>query len=533
MSKFIFSIVIIMLTGCSEHALKNQNSHGLIYCAEANPVSFNPQITTLGSTIDLTSNQLYNRLISIDANTGKFLPELAKFWEISKDRKKITFELRQDVQFHQTDYFTPTRNFNADDVVFTFSHLFDAYNPYHFVGGGQYPYFQSIGLDQLIKSIIKESDYRVSFELFDAQSSFLANIATDFSVILSAEYAKNLEINETLDNLDNFPVGTGPYKFKDYKRDILIRYYKHKSYWKHPVELEQLVYDITPNSTTRIAKMLTNECDVTPHPNSSQLSILASRNDIKVQKETNLNIGFWAFNTQKAPFDDSRVRRALAHAIDIEKIMHAVYLDNGKRLESILPNDSWAYQAQVNMPNYNPELAKRLLQQAGIVEGFKMDLWAMPVARIYNPNARKMAELIQSDLKKIGITVNIVEYEWNTFIKKLEEHAHDTVLLGWSADTPDPDNFFSPLLSCAAALNGKNAANWCDPEFDLLLSKALDTIEIEKRKEFYFQAQQMVIQELPLLPIAQGMRFQASSTSVENIEIKSFGGVSLAKARKL
>lgn len=95
------------------------------------------------------------------------------------------------------------------------------------------------------------------------------------------------------------------------------------------------------------------------------------------------------------------------------------------------------------------------------------------------------------------------------------------------------DNFFSPLLSCAAALNGKNAANWCDPEFDLLLSKALDTIKIEERKEFYFQAQQMVIQELPLFPIAQGMRFQASSTNVENIEIKSFGGVSLAKARKL
>ena len=162
-----------------------------------------------------------------------------------------------------------------------------------------------------------------------------------------------------------------------------------------------------------------------------------------------------------------------------------------------------------------------------------MDLWAMPVARIYNPNARKMADLIQSDLKEIGIQVYIVEYEWNTFIKKLEDHEHDSVLLGWSADTPDPDNFFSPLLSCAAALNGKNAANWCDPEFDLLLSKALDTIEIDQRKEFYYQAQQMVIQELPLLPIAQVMRFQASSTNVENIEIKSFGGVSLAKARKL
>ncbi|SFC86405.1 ABC transporter substrate-binding protein [Pseudoalteromonas denitrificans] len=532
MVKFIFGIALLMLTGCTEQSLKNQNSHGLIYCAEANPVSFNPQITTSGSTIDLISNQLYNRLISIDANTGEFLPELAKSWKISKNRKKITFELRQDVQFHHTDYFTPSRNFDADDVVFTFSRLFDVYNPYHFVSGGQYPYFKSIGLDRLIKSIIKESQYSVSFELFDTQSSFLSNMATDFSVILSAEYAKSLEVDEKLENLDHFPIGTGPYKFKDYKRDILIRYYQHEKYWQHPVALAQLVYDITPNSTTRIAKMLTHECDVTPHPNSSQLSILADRKDIQVQKETNLNMGYWAFNTQKAPFNNGLVRRALAHAIDVNKIMQSVFLNNGKRLHSILPSTSWAYQAQVNMPDYNPELAKRLLRQAGIVDGFSMDLWAMPVARIYNPNARKMAELIQNDLKKIDVTVHIVEYEWNTFIKKLEDHTHDSVLLGWSADTPDPDNFFSPLLSCAAALSGKNSANWCDPEFDLLLSNALDTVNIDERKEYYFQAQQMVIQELPLLPIAQGMRFQATSSNVKDIEIKPFGGVSLAKARK-
>ncbi len=533
MRKFILSIAVMLLAACDEQNNNDGKSHGLVYCAEANPVSFNPQITTSGTTLDLVANQLYNRLFSIDAKTGDFIPELATSWEISSDRKKITLNLRKDVQFHSTEYFTPTRNFQADDVVFTFTRLFDVYNPYHFVGGGQYPYFQSVGFDQLIRSVKKNSDYSVTFELFNAESSFMANIATDFSVILSAEYAKNREIAEQLDLFDQYPIGTGPYKFKDFQRDILIRYYRNESYWQHPVLLEQLVFDITPNRISRIAKMMTHECDVGANPSAAQLSVLTDRQDIKVQKTTTLNIGYWAFNTQKAPFDDPRVRRALAHAVDIDKIMQAVFFGNGIAANSVLPPTSWAYQAQENIPRYNPELAISLLTQAGLKKGFNMELWAMPVSRSYNPNAHKMAELIQSDLKKVGVTVNIIEYEWNTFLKKLEDHIHDSVLLGWSADSPDPDNLLNPILSCSAAIVGKNSANWCNPEFDLLLAQALDTPDLELRKHYYYQAQQLIIQQLPLLPIAHGLRYQATGADISGIEIKPFGGVSLARARKL
>jgi cationic peptide transport system substrate-binding protein len=531
-NKFILFFSLFVLNGCNENDF-NKDIKGLVYCSEANPVSFNPQVTTTGSTIDIIANQLYDRLINIDPNTGEFTPALATSWKITDKGKKITFRLRKDVQFHHTDYFTPTRNFNADDVIFTFGRLFDVYNPFHFVGNAQspYPYFRSIGLDQLIKSIHKDNEHQVTFELFNANSSFLANIATDFAALLSAEYAAKLIEKEDLEAIDKLPVGTGPYFFKEYKRDILVRYYKNPDYWHHQVNLDQLVFDITPNATTRIAKMMTHECDVTAHPNATQLSILAQRSDIKVQQETYLNIGYWAFNTQKPPFDNPNVRRALAHAIDIDKIMDSVFLGTGKRAQSLLPPTSWAYQAQANFPSYNPELAKRLLDQAGLSDGFRMEIWAAPVARIYNPNARKMAELMQSDLKKVGITVKIVEYEWNTFLSKLEAHQHDSVLIGWAADSPDPDNFFSPILSCAAAMSGKNQANWCNSEFDLLLTQALDTTDIEKRKHFYFQAQQILIQQLPLLPLSHGMRFQATTDQVSGIELKPFGGVSLANAR--
>ena len=107
-----------------------------------------------------------------------------------------------------------------------------------------------------------------------------------------------------------------------------------------------------------------------------------------------------------------------------------------------------------------------------------------------------------------------------------------SVLLGWAADTPDPDNFFSPLLSCTATFSGKNAANWCNPQFDSLLNQALSTTDIALRKQYYDAAQSMIINELPLIPIAHGMRFQASSADVEGITLGPFGAISLANARK-
>jgi cationic peptide transport system substrate-binding protein len=532
--KLLLGMLSLCLAGCidtKEKTLEEKNQ-GLVYCAEANPVSFNPQVTTTGSTIDIIANQLYDRLISIDPVTAEFQSELATDWKISPDGKSVTFTLRQGVKFHSTVYFTPSRDFNADDVIFTFSRLFDVYNPYHFVGDANYPYFQSVGIDQLIRRIVRVSDHQVRFELFNPESSFLANMATDFAVVLSREYAMQLKEKEQLNLFDQLPIGTGPYIYKEYRRDHLVRYYRNNDYWKHKVVLEQLVYDITPNGTTRIAKMLTKECDVTAHPSSTQLSILAQRDDIKVQKETNLNVGYWAFNTERPPFNDIRVRQALAHAIDIEKIMQAVFYGNGIRAKSILPPTSWAFKSQQNMPAFNPEISMALLKEAGLGEGFDMTIWAMPVSRIYNPNARKMAELMQSDLRKVGVNVSIVEYEWNTFIQRIGEHRHDSVLLGWAADTPDPDNFFSPLLSCSATFSGKNPANWCDPEFDLLLTQALDTTDLDMRKQYYQQAQTMLIDELPLLPLAHGMRFQASSSDVEGIPLGPFGGISLANARK-
>src|SRR5690606_26001093 len=117
---------------------------------------------------------------------------------------------------------------------------------------------------------------------------------------------------------------------------------------------------------------------------------------------------------------------------------------------SLLPETSWAYSDIGNNYSYDPERARAMLAAAGYPNGFAMTLWAMPVQRAYNPNAQRMAELMQNDLAQVGVRVSIVSFEWNAFRRRLARGEHDSVLIGWTADNADPDNFFRPLLSCGA-----------------------------------------------------------------------------------
>ena len=177
------------------------------------------------------------------------------------------------------------------------------------------------------------------------------------------------------------------------------------------------------------------------------------------------------------PFNNPLVRKALSYAINKPAILEAVYTGQAEIANGLIPNSSWAYDETIASQEYSITKAQELLVQAGYGNGFSMDLWAMPVQRAYNPDAVTMAKLIQADLQKIGIKVDIVShYEWTTFLRKISEGEHQSVLLGWSADHPDPDNFFSTLLSCSSAITGSNITFWCNEKFDQLIQRAQITL---------------------------------------------------------
>lgn len=538
---FRWATILVALTGlqaCDKSEQVAFYQSGIIYCSESNPVNFNPQTDTSSTTADATAHQVYDRLMDFDPETGQIVPNLASSWLVSDDGLTYTFQLNKDVEFHTTPYFTPTRSFNADDVIFSINRWRLEANPYHRVSGGRYPYFESLGIAANIEDVKRINGYRIEITLKQRDSSFLANLATDFSVILSAEYADFLLSRGTPERIDYYPVGTGPFKFESYRKDHYIRFLRNEHYWgeqslpEGQSNTEHLIYDITPKSSIRLAKLITGECDAIAFPAQTELEVIRNREELELSEKPGLNIGFWAFNTNRPPFDNPDVRKALALAIDKNTLLEAVYFDSATRAKTLLPTASWAFQSDAEDTAYNPVLAKKLLTEAGIEPGFTMTIWAMPVERAYNPNATKMAELIQRYLSAVDIQVNIVTYDWTTFRRHLREGLHDSVLIGWSADNGDPDNFYRPLLSCGAIPSGTNRAMWCDERYDSLINEALQTQNMERRKAIYEEVNRLLYDELPIVPIAHAYRYQAYRKNLKGMSINPYGGVRFAGVTK-
>lgn len=532
--KYSILPLYLLLVGCEPNRVEETHvSPGLVYCSEGDPTTFNPQLTTTGTTTDATSYQLYNRLVEYDPARGTIMPGLAHHWHINENGKIYTFYLRKEVPFHSNDTFTPTRHFNADDVLFSFNRIIDKSHPYNQVSGGTYPFFQSVGFSNLIEKITKVHPYMVTIHLKEKDSSFLANLAANFAVILSKEYGEQLLTAKTPNKIDTAPIGTGPFYLDSYYQSNHIRYKPNKSYWGGAPAIDQLVFDITPKSTNRIAKLMTGDCDVSALPQSSELDILRRNLKLELQIQTGFNVSYLAFNLKKPPFNKPKVRKAIAHAINKSAIIEAVYYGSATEADSVLPPLSWAYNDQLSPYKYDVDLARQLLAEEGLANGFEINLWAAPVQRIYNPNAIKTAELIQGQLAQIGIKVNIVSYGWNVFIEKLNAFDYDSVLLGWTADNADPDNFFRPLFSCAALASGGNRTNACTPALDELFTRAISSTNKSQRIALYHQALEQLNNDLPLIPIAHALRFQVKSRTVHGMPLNPYGGISFAKSHRV
>lgn len=236
-----------------------------------------------------------------------------------------------------------------------------------------------------------------------------------------------------------------------------------------------------------------------------------------------LSVGYLAFNTEKKPFDNVLVRQALNYAVDKKAIVDAVFMGSGTVAKSPIPPTMMGYKKDLPDYDYNPEKAKALLKQAGYANGFETNLWSMPVQRPYNPNSRRIAEMIQSDWAKVGVKAKIVTWEWGEYLSGLRKGEHATALYGWMSDNGDPDNFADTLLSCDSIKSGSNAAHWCNKDYDALVTKAKETSDPAARAKLYQQAQTIFYQQAPWLTLANGKTFYATRSNVTGYSVSLMG----------
>jgi len=227
-------------------------------------------------------------------------------------------------------------------------------------------------------------------------------------------------------------------------------------------------------------------------------------------------------NVTKPPFDKKEVRQAINMAIDRDSILKEVYQGAGQKAKNLIPPTIWSYDDAVKDYDYNPEKAKEMLKAAG-VENLQSDLWWMPVQRPYNPNAKRMAEMMQADLAKVGITVELKSYEWGEYRKRMQQGEHQMGLLGWTGDNGDPDNFFF-LLGCTGAREGgQNISKWCDKSFEDRLQQAKKLSEKADRTKLYEEMQVISKEEAPIVTIAHSTVFEPVSKKVSDYKVSPLG----------
>jgi dipeptide transport system substrate-binding protein len=523
-SRLVVPVVLVgalLMNGAPVHAAPTGT---LVFCSEGSPAGFDPGQHTTSTDFDASTNTVYNELVQFRRGTLDLEPALATSWDISADQRTYTFHLRGGVKFHTTAWFRPTRDFNADDVLFTFNRMLHAVDPYRKAYPASFPYFSDLGFDRNIESIEKVDALTVRFRLKEPDVIFVRNLAMSFASILSAEYAEKSSAAHREADINQLPVGTGPFVFRSYQKDALIRYDANPGYWRpDDVKLAHLIFAITPDPAVRIQKLASGECQVSVFPRPADLEVLKRNAALTAVSGVGFNVGFVAYNTQHAPLNHVEVRRALDMAIDKPAIIQSVFSGNATIASNPMPPAQWSYNKQLKDAPYDPAKAKALLAQAGFPNGFEISLWAMPVQRPYNPNAQLMAQLIQQDWAKIGVRAKIVSYEWGEYNRRAKQGGeHDAMLYGWSGDNGDPDNWLGTLLGCDA-VHGSNVSKWCDPAFNALIDKARAAANVDERTALYQQAQVIFKQQVPYTPIAHSIVSLPVSKRVKGLAFSPLG----------
>ena len=379
------------------------SAQALVVCSEASPDFLNPQFSSQNTAYDVAA-QIYERLTATQRGGSQIIPSLAESWTISEDALSYTFKLRKGVKWHASKSFTPTREFNADDVLFSFNRMLDANHPYNKVGSGNYQFFGEI-VKPSLKAVEKVDDYTVRIVLTKPNAPLLSALSVEPMSILSAEYAAAMSKAGTPEQIDFAPIGTGPFSLLSYQKDAVIRFKAVPDHWTKAAGdrdrmalVNDLIFVITPDAAVRFAKVRSGECQIARYPNPGDLAAMKTEPTINVLQGSIADQSFLAFNQQKKPFGDKRVREALAYAVNIPAIIDAVYQGTGKPTASAVPPSLWSHDADLKPRPYDPEKAKALLKEAGYPDGFETTLWAIPVVRAYMPNGRRAAELIQARL---------------------------------------------------------------------------------------------------------------------------------------
>lgn len=498
----------------------------LIVCTATTPDSLYPGTASTPAALDATQ-QIYDRLIGHEPGIVKLVPGLAIDWNVSNDGTTYRLSLRRDVKWQANAIFTPSRDFAADDVIFSLERQWKPDHPYYGVIGTNHRAFDESGLSKLLKSIEKVDEYTVQITLNRPDSAFPAMLAMDFAAIQSKEYADQLLKAGTPEKFDEQPIGTGRFLLAAYSKEKIVHLKAFQQFWGGPAatRVTDVVFAITPDAAERYTRLKSGDCDLLTAPNPADLDAMRKDANLLVQEMPTLNISYLAFNTQKKPFDDIRVRRAFSLALDKKALVATAYPSNtGIAAVSPLPPVVWSYNKSLREDPYMPSAGKKILAEAGLPDGLATELWVPTGER-----PARIATMIQANLAQIGVKAEIKTMDTVEFTKRTRNGEHPLALMTETESNGDPDSILNTLLGCDGVVDGgRNVARWCNNTYQRLMMQGKSGIGIVDRQGYYEEAQSLFRKQLPWLPLAYETQQVVMRKAVTDFKISPFGRLNFA-----
>jgi peptide/nickel transport system substrate-binding protein len=453
---------------------------------QADPTALDPQKQNLTAIWHIIEH-IYNGLTRVKPDLS-IEPALAEGWEISEDGTSYMFVLREGVTFHDG---TPLK---ASDVKFTFERLVD-------------PATASPGASELasMKSIEVNDERTVVMTLNAPDASLLAALAGGTCVIFSEEFVK-----ANNNDVSQVAMGTGPFKFVEYVPNTRIVLERNENYWEEGLPyLDGIEMTIASDDTARTAAVVTGTVDFIEYAPLRDIPSLEADSSLNLAGESNTNIRFIGFNLGKEPFDNLKVRQAIAAVVDREAMLGPTVFGYGTPTEVLFPPDFWAaLQQEVRPPDV--ERAKALMAEAGLADGFSTTITSWSQYSFLS-NA---AVVLQEQLRQIGIEAELNLVENATMVEQIYDPAtrdFDIAVTGESAYV-DPNTIVLPYFKTG---EGNNFMGYSNPEVDKLIEQAIASTDQEERAGIYQEIQKILLEDLPWVSLFVANQYEAMKDYVQ------------------
>jgi peptide/nickel transport system substrate-binding protein len=479
-----------------------------VYARGADSVILDPQKVDDGESVLVASN-IFEGLVRYAQDGTTLEPALATSWEVTPDGKLWTFTLREGVTFHDGS------PFDAEAVVFTFERIIDPDHPAHDAE------ILNEALYKDIEKVQADGSDRVRFHLARpvARGLFLGNLTVYTAFIVPPG---KLATEADRADFGRNPVGTGPFVFDRWEAGQRITLRAFPGYWGGKPSVERVVVLAIKENGSRRRLIETDEVDAVDGVNPIDVARLGEADGVRVIEQPGMSVGYLAFNCAKKPLDDPRVRRALALAIDREAIVRLNFHGYAQVAPQVTPPTVLPLPEGQTAPVRDLDEARRLLGEAGIEDGLKLTLWAMPIPRPYMPEPKKIAQLIKGQLAEVGVTCEIVTYPWDIYLNKTRQGEHDMCLLGWTADVADPDNFLFVFFH-SANLKGTNFSFFSDDALDQELGRAQSLKDEAARRRLYHGIEERLRELMPLVPLVHPTQLGAVRDNVTGFTLHPTG----------